>query len=379
VARAKSVHRCTPALVLELVYEVLERPVGIDPCSHEDSAVDARRVVLPPENGLEIPWHQHHTGFVSPPLGQVEEPRWIQKAIQEATLGWEGILLLPAKTGAPWFEALYQNSPCICFWGSPHLEVEGRIWLDEDDDSMLHTQFVYLGPRYEAFVRVFSRAGHLIYPRNDQSLTVRIAGRTMPSVELAAHAPLAAANRNAERRAYAGRLDAWANAVVQMPTGTTVEHLTPSLRAPIEACDVRDMAHGMLLFAHARSGTYPISDPDYERKRSVKVDPRQVSLPLYEDGRAAHTDAERERFDRCLIETLRASPTPLGRADIRESNPCTEHEYRSAIGRLKKADLIEQVGQGKRALYRAKQPPRTEQDDVTTKPPKNGNTARTPG
>jgi hypothetical protein len=361
--------------VLDLVYEVLGRPIGIAPYSTSASPVDARRQVVPPENGLEVPWHQHRTGFLIPPCGQVEEPRWIQKAIREARLGWEGVVLLPANTGAPWFEALYQNSPCICLWGSPHLKVEGRIW--PDDDAMRHTQFVYLGPRYEAFVRVFSRAGHLIYPRYDQSLTVRIAGRTMPSVEVASPVPMDAANKNAERREHAGRLDPWANAIATQPHGMKVKDLTPSLRAPIEDASVHDMAHGMLLHAHASVGIPTLSVPRREKGAVAPVDPRQVNLPLYEDGRAAHNDAERERFDRCLVDTLTASPTPLGRADLMSVTPCTQSEYRSAIKRLKKASLIEQVGRGKRALYRAIQPPRTEQDDESRQPPKNGNAART--
>lgn len=378
ISPVQGTHRCTPALALEFVYEVLGRPVGIDPCGHEDSLVDARRVVMPPQSGLEVPWHELRTGFVSPPCGQDEEPRWIHKAIQEARLGWEGILLLPAKTGAPWFEPLYRHSPCMCFWGSPALEVEGRLWFDEDDPAMLHTQFVYLGPRYEAFARVFSRGGQLIYPRSDQALTVRIAGRTMPSVEHAGSAPLDEALEQADRRQRAGHLDSWVFAVGELPTGTKVDDLTPSLRTPIDECDVRDVAHGLLLLEHERSRTPLLAGRPGERTKARAPDSRQVNLPLYEDGRASHTGVERERFDQHVLETLKASAQPIGRADIISQNPCTEHEYRSAIKRLKKAALIEQVGQGKRALYRATQPPRTEQDDGTTKPPNNGNATRTP-
>lgn len=368
-------HRCAPAPVLELVYEVLGAPVGIDPCWHEDSAVDARRVVLPPENGLDVPWYEYRTGFVSPPCGQAEEPRWIHKALQEAARGWEGILLLPAKTGAPWFEALYRSSPCICLWGSPLLDVEGRIWPEELDDAMLHTQFVYLGPRYEVFARTFSRGGHLIYPRSDQALTTRIVGRTMPSVEYAGPAPLDEALQHAERRQHAGRWDPWALAVGELPVGTKVSDLTSSLREPIEDCEVHDVAQGMLLLAHDSSRTTTFSRD--ERKTAAAPDTRQVNLPLYEDGRAARSDVERERLDRHMLATFKAASRALCRAEIIGENPCTEHEYRSAIKRLKNAGLIEQTGKGKRALYRATQPPRTEQD-VRTKPPNDGNTARTP-
>lgn len=381
IPAAKSVHRCTPAPVLDLVYQVLGRPVGIDPCSNERSIVEARRTIMPPENGLDAPWHEYQTGYVNPPFGRVEEPRWIQKAVQEAALGWEGIMLLPSKTGAPWFELLYRNSPCICFWGSPELDVEGRIWFHEEDGgATFNTEIVYFGRRYEAFARAFSRAGHLIYPRHDQALTLRIAGRTMTSVEYAGSAPRDELFRHAERRLRAARHDAWASSTDGLPPDTTVGDLPPSLRAQIDELTIHEARHALLLLARDEP-TEPAATTRGKKKpksTAPEVDRRQASLPIHTDGRAYHNDLERDRFVSRILDTLRSSHVPLQRADIVATNPCTDHEYRTAIKQLKKDGLISQVDEGKNAAYTAT-PPRNEHADSSTRNGTLGNADGPPG
>lgn len=384
IPAAKSVHRCTPGPVLELVYEVLGSPVGIDPCSNPRSIVKAKRSVMLPEDGLSVAWHEHETGFVNPPFGKAEEPRWIQKAIQEAALGWEGILLLPAKTGAPWFEPLYRHSPCICFWGSPELDVEGRIWFHEEDGgATFNTEFVYLGPRYEAFARVFSRAGHLVFPRHDQALTTRITGRTMRPV----YASAAASDdlfRHAEREIRTMRYHGLAVGVTNLPHEITIKEILarediPELRGLIEELSVFELGQALLLLANEPSMDPPPTTRGKKRapqKGAPPVDKNQLGLPVYSDGRAYRTAAERERFDDRLLGTVRASKKPLRRADIMAQNPCTEHEYRGAMGRLLSAGLVEKIGSGVHTRYGATKPPRTEQDD-TNETPEHGHPAGT--
>lgn len=371
IPAAKSVHRCTPVQVLDLVYEVLGSPVGIDPCSNPRSIVKARRTVILPENGLSVPWHEYGTGFVNPPFGKVEEPRWIQKAIQEASLGWEGILLLPAKTGAPWFEPLYKSSPCICFWGTPELDVEGRIWFHEEDGgATFNTEFVYLGPHYEKFARVFSRAGHLVYPRHDQALTTRITGRTMASVPHAGTAPQDDLFKHAEREMRTMRYHAFGVGVTNLPPQTTIRDVlerddVPELRGLIEDLTVPELGQALLMLANEPQVEPPATTRGKRRARSkgAEANPNQVGLPIHSDGRAYHTEAERQRFDERVYQTIEASPAPIGRSDIIAANPCTDHEYRGCLRRLKKVDRVEQVGEGKHARYRcAPPPPRTEQD-----------------
>lgn len=373
---AKSVHRCTPQPVLDLVYEVLGAPVGIDPCSNPRSIVQARRNVMLPEDGLQVSWHEYETGFVNPPFGKVEEPRWIQKAIQEAALGWEGILLLPSKTGAPWFEPLYQNSPCICLWGTPELDVEGRIWFHEEDaGATFNTEIVYLGPRYERFARVFSRAGHLFYPRHDQALTTRITGRTMPTVYAGAHngtGNLFENRARVEREIRATRYHGFSVGVTNLPPETTIKDALdrddmPELRAIIESLTLHDLGQSLLLLSN-EPDVLPPATTRRKAKRTTApapaADKNQLGLPVHADGRAHHSKAERDRFDAHVLQTIMASHEPLARAAIVAVNPCTNDEYRSAIKRLKKAGQIKQVGDGRHTRYRgAPTPPRTEQDE----------------
>lgn len=374
---AKSVDRCTPQPVLDLVYEVLGRPVGIDPCSNPRSIVKARRTVMLPLDGLSINWSEYLTGFVNPPFGKIEEPLWIQKAIQEANRGWEGILLLPSKTGAPWFEPLYQNSQCICFWGAPENDVEGRIWFHEEDGgATFNTEFVYLGPHYEKFARVFARVGHLVYPRHDQALTTRITGRTMPTVPYASTAPRDDLFKHAERELRTMRYHAFGVGVTNLPSDTTVREVldrddVPELRSLIEDLTVPELGQALLMLANEPE----IEPPKTTRKKKTRKqapkpeNKNQLGLPVHSDGHAYKTPAERERFDERMYQSIWHAPEPPGRQFIMRQNPCTEHEYRSAIRRLKKAGRIEKVGDGKQAAYQVTHtPPRTEQDERTKTP-----------
>jgi hypothetical protein len=372
IPQAKSVHRCTPAEVMQLVYEVLGDPVGIDPCSNPRSIVKARRAVMLPEDGLSVPWHEYGTGYVNPPFGRVEEPRWVQKAIEEMALGWEGIMLLPAKTGAPWFEKIYKHSPCICFYGSPELDVEGRIWFhDEDAGATFNTEIIYFGHDYEKFARVFARAGQLVYPRHDQALTTRITGRTIPHVPFASGAATDDLFRHAIREMRAHVYHGFAVGVQNLPPGTTVRDVlergdVPELRSLIEDLPLHDLGQALLLYSNEPE-VIPAATTRRRRKTSARAvanetDRNQLGLPVYADGHAYRNRAERDRFDGQLLDTIRSAPEPIRRADITHGIECTDHEYRGAMKRLQDAGLIEKIGRGIHARYRA-QPPRTEQDE----------------
>lgn len=326
-----------------------------------------------PENGLNVPWHEYVTGFVNPPFGKVDEPRFIQKAVEEAALGWEGILLLPSKTGAPWFEPLYEHSPCICFWGNTELDVEGRIWFHEEEGgATFNTEFVYLGPNYEKFAKVFSRVGQLVYPRHDQALTTRITGRTMPSVSYAGSAHSDDLFRNAERELRVDRFNRLAVGTSRMPPEITCGDVlerddVPELRAIIADLPVRDLGQALLLLANEPDAVPPTTTRGKKKARvgrsAADQNSNQVGLPIHTDGRGYHNEIERRRFDERVCEIIHVSPKPLSRADIVAMIPCTEHEYRTCIKRLKTAERIEQVDTGKSARYRRRPPPRTEQDD----------------
>lgn len=389
IPASKSVHRCTPQPVLDLVYEVLGCPVGIDPCSNPRSIVKAHRTVMLPEDGLSVPWHEYRTGYVNPPFGKVDEPRWIRKAIEEAQLGWEGILLLPSKTGAPWFDPLYEASPAICFWGSAELDVEGRIWFHEEDGgATFNTEFIYLGPRYEAFARAFSRAGKMIYPQHDRALTARITGRTMRAV----YAPGATEDlfqraKRCEREIRSTRYHGVAVGVLNLPEQTTVREVLasqdmPELRSIIEDLTLHELGQALLLLSNEAPVVPPATTRGKKTLRELappEVDKRQLGLPVHADGKAYRTDAERARFDQRVFDTIRQSKDPMARIDIMRLCPCTEHEYRGAISRLQNAGTIERVGDGRHARYRAaNQPPRTEQDDHPTPPPHDHTTAPSP-
>lgn len=68
-------HWCTPKVITDLLPEF-----DLDPCSNHGSTVPARRRVMPPEDGLAVPWR----GLVwcNPPYSNVTP--WVVKAIADS-------------------------------------------------------------------------------------------------------------------------------------------------------------------------------------------------------------------------------------------------------------------------------------------------------
>lgn len=338
--------------ILDLVYAVLGSPVGLS------LAVDRRPIrahrTVGRDDALEIAWNPHGNGYLEPSA----DPRWIQKAVDEAAQGWEAIVRPPVSPSPAW----YAHVSCVCV-------------VDLGADPA--TEILYMGPRYEDFARTFVHAGHLFYPQHDHALTARITGRTMRRVSYGATTDLFTRARRCEREIRATRYHGVAVGVMNLPEQTTVREVLsrddmPELRAILEDLTLHELGQALLLLSNDPSDA--VAAPARAKKPRVEagVDQRQLGLPVYADGRAYRNDAERVRFDRHVLDSIAASRKPMSRRDVMTLNPCTEHEYRGVISRLQHAGAIKKVGDGRHARYLAAQPPRTEQDDHR-KPQPNGN------
>lgn len=97
----------TPKALLELLYDVIGGPFGLDPCSPVRTGaaapVRARLRFTQANNGLLLPW-KADTVFMNPPYGR-ELPLWMAKAHSEAAQGMAGTVfgLVPARSGTAWW------------------------------------------------------------------------------------------------------------------------------------------------------------------------------------------------------------------------------------------------------------------------------------
>jgi hypothetical protein len=192
-----------------------------------------------------------------------------------------------------------------------------------------------------------------------------------------------------EREIRATRYHGVAVGVMNLPEQTTVGDVLarddmPSLRGIIQDLTLHELGQALLLLSSEPEIQPPMTTRGKRVAKAAEapVDKRQLGLPVYMDGRAYRTDAERDRFDHAVRTTIASSNVPMARSDIIAANPCTEHEYRGVISRLLEAGQIEKVGDGRHARYCAAPPPRTTDHDEPTQPQQDGHpdgTAREPG
>lgn len=92
--RGRPQRRITPAGALVPVYQVLGRPLALDPCAAPKSHVEAIEHVMPPADGLAISWLW--TWFMNPPYEDLG--LWLRKAwLSALRLPSYGIGLLPVR------------------------------------------------------------------------------------------------------------------------------------------------------------------------------------------------------------------------------------------------------------------------------------------
>ena len=70
IADAGSVAWCTPERILSVVVRTFQSRIDLDPCSNENSLVNARTSFrLPDVDGLKSDWSNYDNVFVNPPFG----------------------------------------------------------------------------------------------------------------------------------------------------------------------------------------------------------------------------------------------------------------------------------------------------------------------
>jgi len=112
--------------------EIIEAlsPISLDPCAHPKQPwKTAETMVSPPDNGLKVKWRDYELTYVNPPFGQ-QLVKWSRKAVKEASLGANILLLTPARTEVEkwYFPHIWAKATSILF-------LKGRLYFRRPDGS----------------------------------------------------------------------------------------------------------------------------------------------------------------------------------------------------------------------------------------------------
>jgi len=360
---------CTPDDVLvPAVYPILGELIGLDPCSNPNSLVRAEHSICLPEGtdetqmvgGLAVPWHKYRTFFCNPPFGDGIVNLWVLKAIEEAMLGAEGILLLPAYVSAYFFADIWNAAQVICFWGLPGVTNSRVKFGGAKDSATFPIMLVYFGPRVALAADVLSRVGQIVPPWVVQSWLYMLRGDVIPSLRDTVDAegtldPIYAAMRRACANQYDGLISACAS-VESKTLADLVEEDHPLIDRFL-GLTAGEVAGG--LSALQRVEPTPRELPT-QRKPKRPPRPKKRSAEGSQEGDdpqlelvAPSTPAERKRqeVDRRFTKLIREYPDGLLSADLRERLQLSPSQFRSAVKRLTDSSVIFKQGKTTNTRY----------------------------
>lgn len=158
IADAANLDWNTPEYIVEAVRKTFNGSIDLDPCSNNSSLVKAKENwIYPAHNGLLESWSSSlvKTVYVNPPYGRSYLYRgkcllpkqfreltkaqkaecttqtiydWVKKANNEAQLGCQIIMLIPAAPGIrAWQEIIFKDADQICF-------IKGRVKFPGGDN-----------------------------------------------------------------------------------------------------------------------------------------------------------------------------------------------------------------------------------------------------
>lgn len=151
---SKSQEWYTPQHIIDLVLEVLDGEIDLDPASnsHDDPWVPARMHYTKEDDGLALPWKGRV--FLNPPFDR-SPGAWVEKLHHSYINGEisQAIALLPARTNTDWIQVLA---------GYPRCFIRGRLrFSDGPGEAQFPSLVVYLGVDFERFGAAFSRVGEV--------------------------------------------------------------------------------------------------------------------------------------------------------------------------------------------------------------------------
>lgn len=152
----------TPPKYIELVKKMFIQ-IDLDPCSNENSLVDAKVKYMLPIDGLKESWNFSRI-FVNPPYGRDTENKtslkdWLKKGKIANDNGSELLYLIPVATNTSHFkDIIFKSANSICFLEDTRL----KFWSDGIENKKgapMACCIVYFGNNTMKFKEVFGKAG----------------------------------------------------------------------------------------------------------------------------------------------------------------------------------------------------------------------------
>lgn len=163
---------CTPKKYVNAIKEFFDGEIDLDPCSNEDSIINAKvEYILPEKDGLKESWN-YPTIYINPPYGRDIERKttiknWLAKCAEANNkYNSEVLALVPVATNTShWKEYIFSKATAICFLSDTRLKF--RINGDENNKgSPMACAMIYWGNNSDNFCRIFNTYGKTVKLKN---------------------------------------------------------------------------------------------------------------------------------------------------------------------------------------------------------------------
>lgn len=342
---SQSTDHCTPPVMAEgIIYPVLGDPVGLDPCSNENSIIRARRCVMLPDNGLAIEWYG--TVFCNPEYGSPEIDPWVEKCVESNRLnGAEIIGLFPANVSSEWFDMVAATARAAFFWG-PGDGGRRLQFIGTEHKAAFASVVAYWGPHLPTFVRHAIRYCHPWFPEYDlrlvRAMLADASGSGEPVSSLAIADDLLCQCRNDD-------LAAALVALGDVTLGKIMDYGKSTLLCRLRALSAYEL--GSALVCSSRPGTHWI-ERRLPRTPPVR-DPRQANLAFKRPKPADLAQGDDEGLDDFVWRLLDHSEDGLGSSALMELTGEGRGRIRGALRRLREANRVIKKGTTKTTAYTA--------------------------
>jgi hypothetical protein len=151
-----------------LIEKFFDGNIDLDPCSNNDSIIDAiHKFQLPHNNGLLEEWNYKNI-YVNPPYGRDYDSKttikdWLKKCYDSNKLyDSEIIALIPVATNTShWKEYIFNKATAICFLSDTRLKF--RIDGNENNKGCpMACCMIYWGDDFDKFNDVFGTSGAVV-------------------------------------------------------------------------------------------------------------------------------------------------------------------------------------------------------------------------
>ena len=166
---------CTPAKYVNAVKKFFGGKIDLDPCSNDDSIVNATvEYRLPEKDGLKEIWNFNKI-YVNPPYGADKErgtsiKNWLAKCfLANQNYNSEVIALVPVATNTGhWKQSVFGKASAICFLYDTRLKflINGS---EEHKGAPMACCFIYWGNRINEFSNNFMEYGAVVNISNLKS------------------------------------------------------------------------------------------------------------------------------------------------------------------------------------------------------------------